>query len=104
LSEGAWIVLAIAAKVGLLRSSSNLENDPAELHEIRSLVRVLDIFPSLYSGGQSVVKVVNAVISHASTQEAGENGHRANILLQDTAAIVPKGLLQGIVPLSIPKI
>ncbi|RFU35027.1 hypothetical protein B7463_g1274, partial [Scytalidium lignicola] len=98
LAIGAWVALPIAVKVVFLSNGTNLENPSAEIQEMRTLMNLLRLIKSRFSGGRFLANVLGVVISQVFLVGNKNDRHEFNDVLQDAASMIDKGLAHGIMP------
>ncbi|KFY09083.1 hypothetical protein V492_05642 [Pseudogymnoascus sp. VKM F-4246] len=102
LALGAYITFPIVLKLTLLGDTRRPSDSAIDLQEMRSLMRVLYILKSRFSGGQFISNVIDAVIKrvvHGDDENDGEPG-RLLSLLHDAAGYIQEDVDRGLVTIS----
>ncbi|KFY24481.1 hypothetical protein V493_05210 [Pseudogymnoascus sp. VKM F-4281 (FW-2241)] len=100
LALGAYITFPIVLKLTLLGDTRKPSDSAIDLQEMRSLMRILYILKSRFSGGQFVSNVIDAVIKRVVHGDDDNEPGRILSLLHDAAGYIQEDVDREIVTIT----
>lgn len=100
INSGAYITFPIVLKLTLLGDTRKPSDSAIDLQEMRSLMRILYILKSRFSGGQFVSNVIDAVIKRVVHGDDDNEPGRLLSLLHDAAGYIQEDVDRELVTIT----